>query len=176
MNSTSINVATAPRSVTMTSTFCRVNSAAFSPTRSGRPSDTDTQSRRCDPRSSQVRANRSANALVHGMFAAALSNRNPMVGDLFGCCARALSRQAVLAQPSRATNSHRLMSSPLNRPRLYSMSQHRLCSVQRGTDLTLMSETGQTLHIHRIRRLPLSPQSQTYRCVALSDAAGQFRK
>src|SRR5262245_25727419 len=94
----------------MTSTLSRMNSAAISAKRSSRPSaqrySMATVRFSIQPSSRSRCTKASVDALSN---VALFAPRNPMVGSLPGCCARAASGHATAAPPSNVMNSRRLM-------------------------------------------------------------------
>ena len=92
----------------MTSTLNRTNSAAIStiaPAASLRPAILDRDGATLDPAEFAQPLHKSCGplALGRGVFAP----KNPMVGSLPACCARAASGHAAAAPPSSVMNSRR---------------------------------------------------------------------
>ena len=101
--------------VTMTSTLSRTNSAAISAKRSLRPSAQRYSIATVRPSIQPSSRSRCTKAAIHGLQAeGVLAPRNPMVGSLLGCCARAASGHAA-APPSSVMNSRRFIRSPRRR-------------------------------------------------------------
>jgi hypothetical protein len=94
--------------VTMTSTLRRTNSAAISAARSGRACDQRYSIAMVRPSIQPSFRSCPTKASVHGRQPAASAPRNPMVGTLPACCARAASGHASVP-PSSVMNSRRLM-------------------------------------------------------------------
>jgi antirestriction protein ArdC len=82
------------------------------------PPPSDTRSRCCDHRSNRARAAAPQKAATHWFAAeAVIAPKNPMVGSLPGCCARATSGHAAAAPPSVAMKARRFIRSPRRRGR-----------------------------------------------------------
>ncbi len=106
------NVGTAPPYVTMTSTFCRTNSAVISATRSGRPSDQRYSIPMVRPSIRPSCLSRSSKAAVYALHSEASGPKTPMVG-IGACCARAASGHANGMPLSANMNCRRPMSSAI---------------------------------------------------------------
>ena len=98
--------------VTITSTLRRANSAAISAKRSKRPSAQRISITTVRPSIHPSSRSRCSKAATHWPAAARVCPlRNPMVGSLPDCCARAASGHAN-APPRRVMKSRRFMGSP----------------------------------------------------------------
>ena len=94
--------------VTMTLTLSLTNSAAISAKRSVCPSTQRYSIATVRPSTQPSSRSRSTKASIHSLAAErVLGPRNPMVGSLPGCCARAVNGHAAAAPPSSIMNSRR---------------------------------------------------------------------
>ncbi len=101
---------TAVADVTMTSTLRRTNSAAISAARSERPSAQRYSIAIVRPSIQPSSRNRCTKAATHWPWDEGVpATRNPMVGSLAACCARAASGHVAAAPPSVAKNFRRPM-------------------------------------------------------------------
>ena len=112
-----LNARTAELPVTITSTFSRTNSAAISAPRSGRPPSQRYSIAMVRPSIQPSLRIRSTKAAVHGLQLDASAPRNPMIGSLPACCARATSGHAAATPPSSVMNSRRLTFAFIRSPR-----------------------------------------------------------
>ena len=109
---------TAAPPVTMTSTLSRTNSAAMSAKRSLRPSPQRYSIATVRPSIQPSSRSRCTKAAVHWFWAeGVVVPKNPIVGSLPACCARAASGQEAATPPSSVMNSRRLIQSPRLRVR-----------------------------------------------------------
>jgi hypothetical protein len=99
--------------VIMTSTLSRTNSAAISAKRSLRPSAQRYSIATVRPWIQPSSCSRCTKAATHWLLAEAVAApRNPMVGSLPGCCARAASGHVTAAPPSSVMTPRRFNVGP----------------------------------------------------------------
>ncbi len=97
---------------TMTSTFCRTNSAAISAASSGRPSHQRYSIVIVRPLLQPSESMRPVKAATQGRQADASLPKIPMMGSLPGCCERAASGQMTAAPPASSIKSRRRIAFP----------------------------------------------------------------